>query len=177
MAKVASCEYGPALSKMLYAFPHSREKYNGWYVHDDNPRFDFRVRENGSIFIHSWTGRTEDEILSMRGLKRSDIFPQGTYPGPTKDSLDLLDLAIAKCIHPHFLENLGLQSGYRYDGRNVVKVPYYHADGTQHTKIKVRKAIDGKYKHKWDEGTPGEIIPYGLNKLDMAPREGYIIIG
>jgi putative DNA primase/helicase len=167
--------YGPAMEKMLQSFPRAREKYNGWYEHADNPRFDFRVRENGSVFIHSWTGRTEDEILSLGGLKRSDIALKGTYPGPTKDSLDLLDLAIAKCIHPHFLENQGLQSGYLYHGRHYVKVPYYLADGTEHTKVKVRKAVDGKYKHCWDEGTPGESIPYGLNKLDMA--RDYLLIG
>ena len=177
MERVASCEYGPALAKMLAAFPHAREKYNGWYVHDDNPRFDFRVRENGSIFIHSWTGRSEDEILSMRGLNRSDVSPQGTYPGPTKDSLDLLDLSIAKCIHPHFLENLGLQSGYLYRGRHYVKIPYHIADGSEHTKVKVRKAVDGKYKHCWDEGTPGETIPYGLYKLGMSCDAGYLLIG
>ena len=177
MERVASCEYGPALAKMLAAFPHAREKYNGWYVHDDNPRFDFRVRENGSIFIHSWTGRSEDEILSMRGLDCSDISPQGTYPGPTKDSLDLLDLAIAKCIHPHFLENLGLYSGYLYRGRHYVKIPYHLADGSEHTKVKVRKAVDGKYKHCWDEGTPGETIPYGLHKLGMSRDAGYLLIG
>lgn len=169
--------YGPALQKMLAAFPQAREKHNGWYEHADNPRFDFRVRENGSISIHSWTGRTEDEVLAMGGLKRADIHPKETYPGPTKDSLDLLDLAIAKKLHPHFLESLGLQSGYTYHGRNYVKIPYYHADGSEHTKIKVRKAIEGKYKHCWDEGTPGETIPYGLNKLDLAFHCGYLIIG
>ncbi len=170
--------YGPALSKMLTAFPSAREKHNGYYEHSDNPRFDFRVREDGSIFIHSWTGRTREEILAMGGLKESDISLRGqTYTGPTKDSLDLLDLAIAKCIHPHFLENLGLQSGYSYKGRRYVKIPYFNADGTQHTKIKFRKALDGKYKQLWDEDTPGEIIPYGLHKLDMARDAGYLLIG
>jgi|SRR6266571_4476324 len=84
---------------MLVAFPDAREKYNGWYEHADNPRFDFRVKENGELAFTSWTGRTEDEILAMRGLKRADISLNGhTYPGPTKDSLDLLDLAIAKNV-------------------------------------------------------------------------------
>ena len=170
--------YGPALAKILAAFPQAREKYNGYYEHADNPRFDFRVRENGTIFIHSWTGRSEDEILAMGGLKRSDISLNGhTYPGPTKDSLDVLDLAIAKCIHPHMLENFGLQSGYLYRGRHYVKVAYHLADGTEHTKVKVRKAIDGRYKHCWDEGTPGETIPYGLQKLEMARDAGYLLIG
>jgi len=83
----------------------------------------------------------------------------------------------SKGIHPHALENFGLQSGYRYRGRNYVKVAYFNADGTQHTKIRIRKAVSGDYKHCWDEDTPGDIIPYGLHKLDMAREAGYGLIG
>lgn len=170
--------YGPALAKMLAAYPESRLKHNGYYEHADNPRFDFRVREDGSLFIQPWTGRTEDEILAMIGLKRSDISLNGrTYTGPTKDTLDLLDLAIAKGIDPRVLESFGLQSGYRYKGRHYVRVAYFNADGTQHTKVRIRKAIEGKYKQCWDEGTPGDIIPYGLHKLDMARAAGYLLKG
>lgn len=170
--------YGPSLAKMLAAFPSAREKHNGYYEHSDNPRFDFRVREDGSIFIHSWTGRGREEILAMGGLKESDISLRGqTYTGPTKDSLDLLDLAIAKCIHPHFLENLGLQSGYVYYGRRYIRIPYHFADGAEHTKIKVRCKVEGEGKHYWDTDTPGEYIPYGMHKLDMARTSGYLLVG
>ncbi len=170
--------YGPALQKMLAAFPLAHEKHNGYYEHSDNPRFDFRVRENGSIFIHPWTSHTIDEILAMRGLKWSDVSSNShTYPGPTKDSCDVLDLAVAKCIDPRFLNNLGLLSGYRYKGRNCVMIPYYNANGTQHTKIRVRKAVGGKYKQCWDEDTPGEIIPYGLSWHEMWFRLGYMLTG
>jgi AAA domain len=178
LEKTHTSNYGPALTKMLTAFPHAREKHNGWYEHSDNPRFDFRVRENGTIAIHSWTGRTVDEILEMGGINKSDISLNGKkYTGPIKDALDLLDLAIAKRIDWRLLFNLGLRNDYNYRGRRYVKIPYYLADGTEHTKVKVRKAIDGKYKHCWDEGTPGAIIPYGLDKLSMGRDTGYIIIG
>jgi hypothetical protein len=162
---------------MLAAFPLAREKHNGWYEHVDNPRFDFRVQENGSIVIHSWTGRSAEDVLAMGGLKRSDISLKGTYPGPTRDSLDLLDLAIAKCIDPRFLTSLGLQSGYLFNSRHYVKVPYYLADGTEHSKMKVRCKVEGTGKHYWDTDTPGELIPYGLHKLDMARDAGYLLIG
>lgn len=176
--EMQASRYGPALQKMLAAFPLAREKHNGYYEHADNPRFNFRVRENGSIFIHSWTGRSKDDILAMGGLKRSDISLNGrTYSGPTKDSLDLLDIAIAKGIHPHILESFGLQSGYRYKGRTYVKVSYFNVDGTEHTKIRIRKAVNGNYKQCWDGNTPGEIIPYGLNRIDRALHLGYLLIG
>src|SRR5215469_16401754 len=168
----------PALQKMLAAFPLAREKHNGYYEHSDNPRFDFRVKEDGSVFIHPWTHHTVAEILAMAGLKWPDVSANGhTYPGPTKDSCDVLDISIAKCIDSRYLHNLGLLSGYRYRGRNYVMVPYYNADGTQHTKIRIRKAVSGDYKQCWDEGTPGEVIPYGLHKLDTACKAGYLLIG
>ena len=170
--------YGPALQKMLAAYPDAREKHNGYYEHPDNPRFDFRVKEDGSLFIHPWTHHTVSEILAMVGLKWSDVSVDGrTYPGPTKDSLDVLDLAIAKCIDPRFLHNCGLLSGYRYKGRNYVGIPYFNADGMQHTKWRIRKNLSGKYKQCWDEDTPGDIIPYGLHRLDMAHKAGYLLIG
>ena len=169
---------GPALQKMLSAFPDAHEKHNGYYEHPDNPRFDFRVREDGSIFIRPWTGHSVDGILAMGDLTRDDISLNGhTYVGPTKDSCDVLDIAIAKDIDPRFLHNLGLSSGYKYKGRNYVMVPYFNADGTQHTKIRVRKAVSGDYKQCWDEGTPGDIIPYGLHRLETAREQGYLLIG
>lgn len=170
--------YSPAQQKLLAAFSQSRLKHNGYYEHADNPRFDFRVKEDGSLFIHPWTHHTVDEILKMGGLSRSDVSLNGrTYPGPTKDTLDLLELAIAKGIDPRVLESFGLQSGYRYKGRHYVKVTYFNADGTQSTKVRIRKAIEGKYKQIWDEDTPGDIIPYGLNRIDRARASGYLLIG
>lgn len=167
--------HGPAMQKMLAAFPQAKEKSNGWWGHPNNPRFDFRENENGSISIHSWTGRSRDEILAMGGLQNADIHPKGYKSVKVRDSLGIIDLSHAKLIPWEFLTNLGLQDGYRYQGRNYVKIPYYHADGSQHTKVKVRKAISGEYKQCWDDGTPGEIIPYGLNKLD--PARDYLLIG
>src|SRR2546421_552664 len=167
--------YGPALNKMLAAFPLATERSNGWWAHPDNPTFDFRENEDGSISIHSWTGRTRDEILAMGGLQVADIFPRGYKTVHVREKLDLLELSHARLIPWKFLFGLGLQDGYRHGGYSVVKIPYYNADGSQHTKIKVRKATEGKYKHRWDEGTPGEIIPYGLHKLDMA--RDYLLIG
>ncbi len=169
--------YGPAMVKMLNAFPLAKEQSNGWWSHPDNPTFDFRENEDGSISIHSWTGRTQQEILAMGGLQVADIYPRGYKKVKVWDTLDVMALSHAKLIPPQFLFNLGLLSGYKYKGRNCVMIPYFLADGTQHTKIRVRKAIEGEYKQCWDKDTPGEIIPYGLHKLDMAYAAGYLLVG
>src|SRR2546423_11911508 len=142
---------GPAMQKIIAAFPQAKEKSNGWWGNPDNPRFDFRENDNGSISIHSWTGRSKEEILRMGGLTASDIRTNGYKTTHIRASLGLVDLAQAKLIHWNFLANLGLQDGYHYQGRNCVKIPYYNADGSQHTKIKVRKAISGGHEHSWDE--------------------------
>jgi putative DNA primase/helicase len=168
--------YGPAMERMLQAFPQSCEQSNGWWSHPDNPTFDFRENEDGSISIHSWTGRSRDEILRVGGLQVSDTYPRDYKKVKVRDRIDVVDLSHAKLIPHKFLFNLGLLS-YRYKGYNCVMIPYYNADGTQHTKMRVRKAITGDYKQCWDEGTPGEIIPYGLHKLDMARDAGYLLIG
>ena len=116
--------HGPALQKMLTAFPMAIEQSNGWWSHADNPTFDFREDEDGSIRIHSWTGRTRDEILSMGGLQVADIFPRGYKTVKVRARLDVLELAHAKCIPWQFLFDLGLQSDYRYRGYSNVKIPY-----------------------------------------------------
>ena len=178
MTTATTPTYGLAMQKMLQAFPQAKEKSNGWWSHSDNPAFDFREEEDGRIVMHSWTGRSNEDILAVGGMRPPDIYPQRGYrKAKVRASLDLLELAQAKCIHWKFLFELGLEDGYKYHGYSYVKIPYYLADGTQHTKIKVRKAISGKYKHCWDEGTPGGIIAYGLNKLDMAREQGWLLIG
>src|SRR5436305_106416 len=90
--------YGPALAKMLAAFPLAIEQSNGWWSHPDNPTFDFRENEDGSISIHSWTGRDQREILSMGGLQVADIYPRGYKTIKVRSRLDVLELAHAKCI-------------------------------------------------------------------------------
>ena len=168
--------YGPALQKMLNAFPHAREGRNGWWSHADNPRFDFIENENGSIGINAWTNHSVDDILAMGDLTRSDIHPSGYKTIHVRDSIDMVQLAIAKRIHHTFLYNLGLQDEYKYRGQGCIKIPYFNEDGSQHTKIKIRKAIEGKNKHGWDENTPGSLIPYGLNVLKEARKAGYLFL-
>ena len=148
-----------------------------WYTNPDNPRFDFREREDGSILIHSWTSREPSDILAMIGLNERELFLSKRPSTKVYPPIDVVSLAYARRIHWKFLHNLGITDGYKYHGRSVVRIPYHLANGTEHTKMKVRTAIDGDYKHYWNEGTPGEIIPYGLDKLLMAYEQEYLLIG
>jgi hypothetical protein len=127
--------------KILNACPEAIDQSNGWWSNPDNPTFDFREDEDGHVSIHSWTGRTWQEIVAMIGLKPADIFPRGYKTVHIRAKIDVLELAHAKCIPWQFLHNLGLQSDYRYKGRNYVKIPYFNADGTQHSTA-VQGSID-----------------------------------
>jgi len=168
------------LDKMLRAFPDATFKEsNGWYSHADNPKFDFRATEKGYIIISSWTNRSREDILQMGGLTEKDVLGSGTSSYTreyTQDAIDVFQLSQAKRIHHSYLNEWGISDGYRYNGRPYVRIPYPLPDGTYHSKIKVRKAISGEYKHCWDEGTPGDIIPYGLDKLHMAYEQGFLFI-
>ena len=174
------CTYGPGLQKMIAAWPDAHEDAAGWFHHDDNPRFDFREQENGHITIHSWTGRTPENILAHTNLTMSDIVPNGYINTRTYPKIDVTQLGHAKRIYPSFLVEQGLTDNYRYNGRGCIKIPYFLDKDNQHTKIRVRMSIEQPkvgQKQYWDEGTPGEIIPYGLHKLDMARAAGYLLMG
>jgi hypothetical protein len=173
--------YGLGMQKMIAAWPLAWEDKVGWFHHDDNPRFDFMESESGWITIHSWTGRTEDEILSMVGLTRRDIAPHNGYINTrVYPRIDVTQLGQVKRIYPSFLVAQGLTDNYIFNGYGCVGIPYFRADGSQYTKWRVRKSIEKPKtgdKQYWDKATPGKIIPYGLHKLDIARRLGYLFIG
>lgn len=174
------------LDKMRQSFPLAHEKSNGWWTHDDNPRFDFLETEDGTIRIHSHTGRTAETILSMGQppLKLADLYPKGNFkPQYREKQFDLLTLAEYLKLDWQFLFNLGYRDGYTYKnrmGRRSVCVKiggYYMPDGVEHSKVKVRLSTDGNVRFLWDQNTPGDPIPCGLHRLCDARRAGHLIIG
>src|SRR6266487_5687397 len=105
------------LAKMLHSFPKAYEKANGWYTHDDNPHFDFREEENGTIRLKSWTGRTAETILEMGNppLKLADLYPKGNYtPQYRERQFDLLTLSEYLALDWKFLYGLGYRDGHKY---------------------------------------------------------------
>jgi hypothetical protein len=175
------------LDRMLAAFPDAYQKSNGWWAHDDNPRFDFLELPDGDIRIHSWTGRSADDILEMGRVKltRAALYAKpGTSSAVQKrDKIDLPTLGEYMCLDWQFLMPEGYSDGYTYtsrDGRTTpcVKVGgYCTPDGREHTKHQVRLSLHGKTRFLWNQNTPGEIIPCGLHYLDRARAAGYLVIG
>ena len=102
----------------------------------------------------------------------------GEYRPPFKarPKFELIDLANDKLIPWQLLLNWGVSDEYRYHGQSVVSISYYTIDGKPYSKVRVRLGPSGKH-FRWDEDTPGKIIPYGYHKLDLARRDGYLPIG
>lgn len=175
------------LEKMCRSFPAAYEKSNGWWTHDDNPRFDFLETEDGTIRIYSHTGRTAENVLAMGNpsLKLADLYPKSSTRKPVyrEKQFDLLTLSEYLKLDWRFLYAIGYRDGYPYKnkmGRRTVCVKlggYCDPKGNEHSKVKVRLSIDGKVRFLWDKSTPGEPIPCGLHRLDEARRAGYLIMG
>src|SRR5882762_7430187 len=122
MTTTTATSYGPVMKKMLAAFPSAVEKPNGWWAHPDNPTFDFREQDDGRVSIHSWTNRTQEEIMAMGGLSSSDMRHNGYYKAQNYSKIDVISLAQDKLIPWQFLFNLGLQDGYRHKGYSCLKI-------------------------------------------------------
>jgi hypothetical protein len=178
------------LEKMLQSFPAAHQKPNGYWTHDNNPRFDFYEQENGRIAVYSWTGRSAEAVLAMGQppLKLADLYPRTGESRPASTGVpekqfDLFTLADYLKLDWRFLYGLGYRDGYTYrnkQGRRIVCVKlggYCQPDGSEHSKVKVRLSIDGKVRFLWDSNTPGEPIPCGLHRLDQARSAGYLVIG
>src|SRR6266566_8479106 len=116
---------------MLAAFPNAYEKGNGYWTHDNNPRFDLREEEDGHVSIHSWTGRSAEQILAMGSpaLKLSDLYPKGQAgnykPAYREKQFDLVTLSQYMKLPWQYLDRLGYRDGYTYKnkmGRKTVCV-------------------------------------------------------
>ncbi len=64
-----------------------------------------------------------------------------------------------------------------YEERGMVMIPYFMADGTRAPRTRIRSALAAGDGSRWSgKSEDGEIVPYGLDKLDMARKAGYVIL-
>lgn len=178
------------LDRLLLTFPGLRQRSNGWWAHEDSPRFDALELANGDIRINSWTGRSVDDILAMGDpqypIQRAHLYakPGQSSAAPARDKLDLLTLAQYMCLDWRFLMQEGYSDGYTYTysstGNTVrcVKVGgYFTPTGEEHSKHQVRLSLHENPRFLFDQNTPGHPLPCGLHHLDRAREAGYLVIG
>lgn len=161
---------------------------NGWYTaccpahEDSSPSFGYR-EAGESVALNCYVGCTREEILKALELSERDLHKPGYKPAYRKAEYTVIDLATDKLILPALLHNYGVTDGFDYKnqatGRHqkMLRIEYRLRDGTPHTKLRLRRGPSGNKDSLFDENTAGDIMPYGLWKLDEAETVGYLLIG
>jgi hypothetical protein len=128
------------------------------------------------VGIKCYAGCTRKAIVEAIGLTEQDLYqrdrPRAIHQN--EPGITLLDLAIAKRIHPNVLVNLDLVD-ITYRGRSAVRIPYRLPDGSLHSRARIRCALVAKEGSTWSKGDAA-IIPYGLHRLEEARKAGYLIL-
>jgi hypothetical protein len=160
---------------------------NGWYAAhcpahgDTHASLSFRETDEGRVVFKCHAlDCSREAIIEAMGLTERELSPRGYRPAASslvhRATFDLVTLAHEKLLPWQFLFNLGLADDYPYQGHKVVRIPYKTLDGEIHPKVRIRRGPRGK-DSLWDQHTPGEIIPYGLDRLQEAREQGYLLIG
>lgn len=178
--KSAPIERIKAFFEMEDAEPDGRGFYHACCpAHDDKePSLSYWETPTGGVGFHCFAGCPTESILTAIGLADKDIRANGYKPGLRVDRtpVSLIEISIDKLIPWQALFNFGVTDGYKYRGQELLRIAYRTRDGQEHTKIRVRTGKSG-HDSMWIKETPGEIIPYGLWKLDEAEQAGYVVIG
>jgi hypothetical protein len=171
---------------------------------DRKPSLSVREEKpGGRIFVKCFAGCPDTDILKCLGLDLKDLFPEQEKVASlnVRSGLKVAQLAEAKKLPVKFLQSLGVDTTWMRKVRDGSKrtaiesltkkkdwdslefksqwreviIPYYYADGTQARRRRIR--ITGTPKHCW-AGTKsdGEIIPYGLNRLQIAKDRKFIFL-
>jgi putative DNA primase/helicase len=128
------------------------------------------------VGIKCYAGCTRKAIVEAIGLTEQDLYRQDGLRAiyQVEPGITVLDLAVAKRIHPNFLINLGIVD-MTYRGRDAVRISYQLLDGSLSSRYRIRTALRAKEGSRWNKGDAA-IIPYGLHRLSDAQKAGYLIL-
>lgn len=152
--------------------------------HDDSHPSLSLIEREGRLLWHCFAGCDQNDVaaqLRRRGLLRKEggggyIYPpqppQPRNPATDRVGCTLVQYAEAKRLDVEFLRSLGL-SDVNYLSKTAVRIPYLAADGSE-AAVRFRLSLNGANRFAWKRGAKPCL--YGLNRLDEARREGYVII-
>jgi hypothetical protein len=173
--------YSPLLENILSRLKDWRKSgTGGWSAccpahHDRHPSLSIRLGKEGCILLKCHAGCTVEQILAVIGLTLADLFPatstMSRHTSLRRQTLSLLDLAKDKLLPWKYLFNLGVAE----DTSGGIKVPYHLPDGTPAPRYRIRTALVAKEGSWWNKGE-GEIVPYGLERLEEARKAGYLVL-
>jgi AAA domain len=172
--------FPPQLERVLGRLSGVRKTLKGWTAccpshQDRTPSLSIGLGKEGQVIVHCFAGCPFESIVQALGLQPSDLFPVDPAASPhqkatTRPPLSLLDLAQAKKLPWRFLCNLGIVEEAR-----GLRIPYYTLDGTPAPRYRIRTASVAKEGSWWNKG-PGDITPYGLERLEEARQAGFLIL-
>ncbi len=168
----------PLLERVLSQLQHVRKALQGWTAccpaHDDrHPSLSVSLGKEGQVLLHCHAGCSVENIVEALNLTMSDLFPPSSsrHSRAPRQGISLLDFARDKMLHWRFLINQGIveQPG------GGLRIPYYQEDGTTAPRQRIRTALIAKEGSRWTKDL-GEIIPYGLERLENAREDKYLIL-
>jgi DNA-binding MarR family transcriptional regulator len=141
-------------------------------------------RADGSVGVHCHAGCTPkgdprrlDAFLQSLDLSYADLFPGGVEKKkPDQENLTIIDLCEEKIIDWKMLINwFGLEE-VQYQGRTVLKIPYYDENKIEHPRYRRRLSLRAGQRFNWggEAGIPP--IAYGIHLLDKAKIKKYLVL-
>ena len=155
---------------------------HGWVAccpahNDRQPSLSIGLGDEGQVLLNCFAGCSLEQIVEAMGITIAELFPQTLFMSDTspeqaqRNSLVLVDLALEKRLPWKYLIHLGIIE----QRAGCLKIPYHLPDGTPAPRHRLRTALIAKEGSHWSKGQ-GEIVPYGLERLEEAQKAGYLVI-
>jgi hypothetical protein len=159
-----------------------RTSLHGWVAccpaHSDRePSLSIGLGDEGQVLLNCFAGCSLEQIVEAMGITIAELFPKaasvsGAQSGQTqRNVLTLVDLASDKLLHWKYLMHLGVTE----QQAGCLQIPYHLPNGTLAPRHRLRTALVAKEGSHWSKGQ-GEIVPYGLERLEEARKAGYLVI-
>jgi hypothetical protein len=159
-----------------------RTSHHGWVAccpahNDRDPSLSIGLGDEGNVLLKCFAGCSLERIVEAMGMSVVELFPNASgapavQPEQTqRKQLDLVDLAQEKQLPWKYLFHLGVTE----QRPGCLQVPYHLQDGTLAPRHRLRTALVAKEGSHWSKGQ-GEIVPYGLERLEEARKAGYLVL-
>ena len=170
------------LETVLARLKGVRTSLRGWVAccpahRDREPSLSIGLGEQGQVLLNCFAGCSLDRIVEAMGIAVAELFPKAPSASDSqreqmqRNVLTLVDLALDKLLPWKYLLHLGLTE----QRAGCLQIPYYLPDGTPAPRHRLRTALVAKEGSHWSKGS-GEIVPYGLERLEEARKAGYLVI-
>jgi AAA domain len=170
----------PPVEMVMSRLKGVRKSLHGWVAccpahADSKPSLSIDVGDEGQILLNCFAGCTLQRVVEAMDITIADLFPGSSSHRHTIHTqpvaLSLIDLARDKMLPWKYLFTLGITEV----STGGLQIPYHLSDGTLAPRYRMRTALVAREGSWWNKGE-GEIVPYGLERLEEARKVGYLVI-